>query len=74
MQLVTADAINSRSKQKSSQLQTNPSRKFQKNKRKEKRIIVKNANRHSIHQIQSKNVNIGETVTKLLKKNNSSIK
>ena len=33
MQTVTADATNSRNKQKSSQLQTNSSRKFQKNKK-----------------------------------------
>ena len=41
MQTVTADEINSRNKQKSSQLQTNLSRKFKENKREEKRIIVK---------------------------------
>ena len=47
MQTVTAHAINSRDKQKSSQLQTNSSRKFQEIKEEEKRITARNANRHS---------------------------
>ena len=47
MQTVTTDAINSRNKKKSSQVQTNLSRKFQENNGGEKRIAVKNANRHS---------------------------
>ena len=50
MQTVTADAINLKNKQKSSELETNSRRKLQKNKKgKENRITVKNANRVNKH-------------------------
>ena len=41
MQTTTVDALNSRNKQKSNQLQTNSSRKFQENKVEEKLIAIK---------------------------------
>ena len=46
MQTVTADAINSKNKQKRRPLQTNLSRKFQENKGEEKPVTVKNTNIH----------------------------
>ena len=53
MQTVTADAINSRNKQKSSQLERNSSRKFQESQKYRQTQLM--------HQVQSKKDNIGET-------------